>query len=43
MPVTVFTRWCLSRSRRRDRTDDELKQLADDYLEPILAMLVKDG
>jgi hypothetical protein len=27
----------------QDRTDDELKQLADDYLEPILAMLVKEG
>jgi hypothetical protein len=27
----------------QDRTDDELKQFADDYLEPILAMLVKEG
>ena len=25
----------------QDRTDDELKKLADDHLEPILAMLVK--
>jgi hypothetical protein len=25
----------------QDRTDDELKQLADDYLEKILALLVK--
>src|ERR1700756_3720389 len=27
----------------QDRTDDELKKLADDHLEPILAMLVKSG
>jgi hypothetical protein len=27
----------------QDRTEDELKQLAGDYLEPILAALVKDG
>jgi len=25
----------------QDRTDDELKKLADDHLEPILALLVK--
>jgi len=25
----------------QDRTDDELKKLADDHLRPILAMLVK--
>jgi hypothetical protein len=27
----------------QDRTDDELKKLADDHLEQILAMLVKRG
>ena len=27
----------------QDRTDDELQTLADDHLEAILAMLVKDG
>src|ERR1700694_2647915 len=27
----------------QDRTDDELKKLADDHLEPILALLVKGG
>ncbi len=27
----------------QDRTDDELKQLADDHLEPILAMLLNKG
>jgi hypothetical protein len=27
----------------QDRTDDELKTLADDHLKAILAMLVKDG
>ncbi len=26
-----------------DRTDDELKKLADDHLEAIMAMLVKAG
>jgi hypothetical protein len=25
----------------QDRTDDELKKLADEHLDPILAMLVK--
>jgi len=27
----------------QDRTDDELKQLADDHLEAILALLIKSG
>jgi hypothetical protein len=27
----------------QDRTDDELKQLANDHLEAILALLVKQG
>ena len=27
----------------QDRTDDELKKLADDHLEAIMAMLVKAG
>jgi hypothetical protein len=27
----------------QDRTDEELKQLADDHLEAILALLVKQG
>ena len=27
----------------QDRTDDELKKLADDHLEAILALLVKGG
>jgi alkanesulfonate monooxygenase SsuD/methylene tetrahydromethanopterin reductase-like flavin-dependent oxidoreductase (luciferase family) len=27
----------------QDRTDDELKRLADDHLEAILALLVKGG
>jgi hypothetical protein len=27
----------------QDRTDDELKNLADEHLEPILALLVKGG
>ena len=27
----------------QDRTDDELKQLADDHLEAILALLIKKG
>jgi hypothetical protein len=27
----------------QDRTDDELKQLADDHLEAILALLVKQA
>jgi hypothetical protein len=27
----------------QDRTDDELKQLADDHLEAIIALLVKNA